>query len=124
MRRWLVHARAEFDAAHALTSYGGRPEASHRHRWAVAVRVATDALNSEGYAVDFHALRELLDGVTAPLDGSDLNHHPDIGSPSPTAERVAEVLASQIEPEVARLGARLLSITVWEGPENRVDLEL
>jgi len=122
--RWVVHARVEFDARHALTSYMGSPEASHEHRWTVAIRAAVSGLNAEGYALDFHALRAALERCTAPLDGTDLNLHPEIGRPSPSAERLAAVVAEWVEPEVRALGAELVGVSVWEGPENRVDLEL
>ena len=124
MTRWVVHARASFTARHALTSYLGEPEASHSHPWQVAVRVGTGRLNDEGYAVDFHALRNALRSLTASLDGSDLNAHPEIGAPTPSAERVAEVIAGWLAPLVRELGARLLIVSVWEGPDNRVDLVL
>jgi len=122
--RWVVHARASFTARHALASYLGEPEASHSHPWRVAVRVGTDRLTDEGYAVDFHALHNALLSLTARLDGSDLNAHPEIGVPTPSAERVAEVIAGWLAPVVRELDARLLSVSVWEGPENRVDLIL
>jgi len=122
--RWVVHARASFTAHHALTRYLGEPEASHAHPWQVAVRAGTDRLTDEGYAVDFHALNQALATLVAPLDGSDLNDHPEIGVPTPTAERLAEVIAGWLTPVVGELGARLLSVSVWEGPENRVDLIL
>jgi len=122
--RWVVHARASFDARHGLTRYLGRPEASHSHRWEVELRAGVDRLNDDGYALDFVALERMLAEWAAPLDGSDLNADPLIGAPSPTAERVAEVLAETLEPEVAQLGGTLLSVTVWEGPDNRVDLNL
>ncbi|HHQ49299.1 MAG TPA: 6-carboxytetrahydropterin synthase [Acidobacteria bacterium] len=124
MSRWIVHAAVELTASHALTSYRGEPEELHTHRWRVEVRAATTALNAEGYALDFHALRAVLAEAAAPLDGTCLNDHPGIGDPSPTAERIALHLARRLEPEVASLGGRLLSVSVWEGPGNRVDLEL
>ena len=124
MSRWVIHSSAEFDATHALSVYLGRPEDPHSHRWRVAVRVGTDGLNDEGYALDFHRVHELLASVVSPLDGSDLNRHPEIGRPSPTAERVAEVVAEWLGPGCRDLGGRLLAVSVWEGPDNRVDLEL
>ena len=124
MTRWVIHARATFTARHALTSYLGAPEASHSHSWQVAVRVGTGRLNDEGYAVDFHAVHQALATVVEPLHGSDLNAHPEIGVPTPSAERVAEVIACRLAPVVEELGADLLSVSVWEGPENRVDLIL
>jgi 6-pyruvoyl-tetrahydropterin synthase len=124
MSRWVVHARADFEARHALTRYLGRPEESHSHLWAVAIRVGVESLGDEGYALDFHAVRRLLVEAVAPLAGSDLNLDPEVGRPSPTAERLAEVLAARLAPPLAALGGALLTVTVWEGPENRVDLNL
>ena len=124
MSRWVVHSRAVFEARHALTSYLGEPEESHGHDWQVAIRVGTAHLNDEGYAVDFHAVHEALRAAVEPLDGSDLNAHPEIGSPTPSAERVAEVVAGWLAPAMRDLGATLLMVSVWEGPENRVDLVL
>ena len=124
MTRWVVHSSTQFEARHALLSYRGEPEEPHSHQWQVAVRVGTDRLHQEGYAVDFHAVHQVLGRVKRELDGTDLNQHPEIGAPTPSAERLAEVVAGWFEPAVRELGARLLSVSVWEGPENRVDLTL
>jgi 6-pyruvoyl-tetrahydropterin synthase len=122
--RWVVHSEASFDARHALTSYRGEPESSHTHRWKVAISVGVDALNDEGYALDFHQAHAILQASIEPLDGSDLNQHSEVGKPSPTAERVAAFLASQLAPAFGDIDGRLLTVSVWEGPANRVDLNL
>ena len=124
MARWVVHSHASFDATHALTVYRGRPEEPHEHRGQVAIRVGTEALNDEGFAIDFHEVHGLLADVIQPLRDCDLNRHPEIGRPTPSAERIAEVLADRLQPAVEELGGRLLTVSVWEGPENRVDLNL
>ena len=124
MSRWVVHARAAFKARHALTVYKGKVEASHLHDWQVEVRIGADVLGPEGYALDFHEVRQILVDAVAPLDDSNLNSDSEIGRPSPTAERVAEVLAERLTPQYEAIGGRLLSVTVWEGPGNRVDLNL
>ena len=124
MSRWVIHSEASFDARHALTSYRGERESTHRHSWKVGVRVGTETLNNEGLALDFHLVQSILQASVAPLDSSDLNEHPEIGAPSPTAERVAEVLAEKLSPEFDSIGGRLLSVSVWEGPGNRVDYVL
>ena len=124
MSRWVIHAQASFGARHALTSYRGKRESSHGHPWQVEVRVGANALNEEGYALDFHQVRHLLAAAVAPLDRADLNEHPEIGRSSPTAERVAEFLAERLAPKYETIGGRLLMVSVWEGPENRVDLIL
>ena len=124
MSRWVVHARAAFEAWHALTAYKEEVEASHLHDWQVKVRIGANTLGPEGYALDFHEVRQILVEAVLPLDGSDLNTDPDVGRPSPTAERVAEVLAERLAPKYEAIGGRLLSLSVWEGPENQVDLNL
>ncbi|MCW8983918.1 MAG: 6-carboxytetrahydropterin synthase, partial [Thermoanaerobaculales bacterium] len=68
--------------------------------------------------------QDLLAGTVAVLDRSDLNDHPTIGTPSPTAERIAEVLSEKLTTDYAKIGGHLLSVSVWEGPDNRVDLIL
>ncbi|MEX1309993.1 MAG: 6-carboxytetrahydropterin synthase [Candidatus Sulfomarinibacteraceae bacterium] len=122
--RWVIHSRAVFTARHALSVYRGRPEASHEHDWEVAIQVGAESLNEEGFALDFHEVHALLDNAVAPLRDTDLNRHPTIGSPTPSAERVAEVLAESLGGAVSAIGGRLLVVSVWEGPENRVDLRL
>jgi 6-pyruvoyltetrahydropterin/6-carboxytetrahydropterin synthase len=122
VNRWIVHSRTTFEASHALTAYRGEPEESHDHTWEVAIRVGTDALNDEGYAIDFHAVHGILEDAINPLHGTNLNQHPEIGKPSPSAERVAEVVAGWIAEPLERIGGRLISVSVWEGPDNRVDL--
>jgi 6-pyruvoyl-tetrahydropterin synthase len=124
MSRWVIHSRTSFEARHALTNYMGKAEPPHHHRWEVAVRVGRESLNEEHFALDFHAVHQILGEAVHTIDGTSLNDHPRIGDPSPTAERVAEVLADILEPQFTVLGGTLLSISVWEGPDNRVDLNL
>jgi len=122
MPRWVIHSRISFNASHALTSYLGKPEESHQHLWEVAIRVGAEDLNEEGYALDFHEVHRVLENAVAPLRESDLNRHPEIGSPTPSAERLAEVMADDLQAGLASIGGALLTVSVWEGPDNRVDL--
>jgi 6-pyruvoyl-tetrahydropterin synthase len=122
--RWVIHSEASFAASHALTSYQGAVETSHEHAWKVAVQVGTHKLNEDSFALDFHQVRDVLAAAVDPLEGSNLNLHSEIGTPSPTAERVAEVLARRLGPQFEAIGGQLLVVSVWEGPENRVDLNL
>ena len=122
MPSWVIHSRASFNARHALTSYLGRREESHQHLWEVAIRVGADDLNDEGFALDFHEVHSILARTVEPLRESDLNRHSEIGSPTPSAERLAEVLAGHLYPRLSAIGGTLLMVSVWEGPDNRVDL--
>ncbi len=124
MSRWVYHSEAEFEASHALTRYLGQPESPHNHRWRVAIKVGADGLNDENYGLDFHAVHQALSKIVAPLDGTDLNNHPEIGQPSPTAESVALFIAAAVREPIEDLGGTLSEISVWEGPGNRVDLRL
>jgi 6-pyruvoyl-tetrahydropterin synthase len=122
--RWVIHAAAEFDASHALRFYRGKPESVHEHRWRIAVRVGAESLDTEGYALDFHLVQQMLEQAVSPLSETDLSKHPEIGTPSPTAERLAEVTASWLQAPLEKAGGRLLTVSVWEGPDNRVDFNL
>ncbi|MFV2073171.1 MAG: 6-carboxytetrahydropterin synthase [Thermoanaerobaculales bacterium] len=122
--RWVIHSRRAFEARHALTSYQGGAESAHSHRWEVAIRVGARRLDDESFALDFHQVHALLAEEVEPLENSDLNVHAEIGRLSPTAERVAEFIAGRLVPRVAKLGGTLLSVSVWEGPDNRVDFFL
>lgn len=122
--RWTIHARTEFPATHALHLYKGEPEDPHEHAWAVSIQVGTDRLHEEGYALDFHAVEQILDRATEDLRDRDLGDHPVVGTESPTAERVAEVVSRRIQKHLADLGGTLIMVSVWEGPGNRVDLRL
>ena len=124
MSRWVYHSEADFEATHALTSYLGEPESPHNHRWRVAIKVGADTLNDEHYGLDFHAVHQALSQAIATLDQTNLNFHPEIGHPSPTAESVALFLASAVRGPLENLGGTLEEISVWEGPGNRVDLRL
>ncbi len=122
--RWIYRSEAEFQARHALTLYHGQAEDSHDHQWRVAIRVGVEHLNSEHYGIDFHAVHRALDEAVSPLDGTDLNDHPTISNPSPTAESVALFIADALKNPIERLGGTLLEISVWEGPDNQVDLRM
>lgn len=124
MSRWVYHSEAEFEARHALTSYLGQPENPHSHRWRVAVKIGADTLNDEHYGLDFHAVHQALAQAVAPLDHTNLNLHPEIGRTSPTAESVALFIAAAMREPIEDLGGILFEVSVWEGPDNRVDLKV
>jgi len=124
MKRWVYHAAGAFEAEHALTLYRGKPEEKHRHRWKVEVQVGTDELNREHYGLDFHEVHAILEELIDSLHHQDLNGNPEISKPSPSAENLALYIAGRLETTYRKVGGRLLQVSVWEGPRNRVDLNL
>lgn len=122
MKRWIYHTQGAFEAEHALTSYLGKPEERHRHRWKVEVQVGVDELNGEHFGLDFLKVHRVLEDLIDTLHRKDLNEEPGIGQPSPSAENLALFIARRLEDAYAKLSGQLLQISVWEGPKNRVDL--
>ncbi len=115
MPSYLLRVRGRFEAAHHLTSYRGRPEPNHGHSWQVEAALAADGLDDEGMAYDFVAVRDALAELTGALEHRDLNAIAPFDRMSPTTERIAVWFYRGL---VERLpGARIESVTVWEGPD-------
>jgi 6-pyruvoyltetrahydropterin/6-carboxytetrahydropterin synthase len=112
---YTLRVRSRFEAAHHLTSYRGAPEPAHGHSWRVEARLEAAALDAEGMAYDFVAVKRALDALAARLDHRDLNTVPPFDRESPTTERIA----AWFHAELARAlpGAPLVAVTVWEGPD-------
>ncbi len=114
---YLIRVHDTFCAAHALRFADGSTELQHGHNWRVEAVVACPRLDDAGIGIDFvevrAALHALLDGT---LDHKNLNDIAALNRPNPTSERLAQWLAQQLAPQVARAatGAALQSVTVWE----------
>jgi 6-pyruvoyltetrahydropterin/6-carboxytetrahydropterin synthase len=114
---FLIRVHDRFCAAHALRFADGSTELQHGHNWRVEVVVACPRLDAAGIGIDFvevrAALHAVLDGT---LDHQNLNEIAGLNSPNPTSERLAQWLAGQLAPQLARAatGAALQSVTVWE----------
>jgi 6-pyruvoyltetrahydropterin/6-carboxytetrahydropterin synthase len=118
MARYVVTVRAGFEAAHALHRYRGLPEAVHGHSWRVEAQLATTTLDEDGLAYDFCEVQKALLAVLGPLDHRCLNEVPPFDQVSPTAEAVAQWVYEELRNRLP--GAPLVSVTVFEGPENSV----
>ncbi len=113
-----IAVEAEFSAAHALTSAGGT-ESVHGHNWLVRAVVAGERLDEFGLLCDFQTVREVLEEIVGPWRNRNLNEAVEFAGQSPTAERmavvVAEALASRLD-EAIRPQARVASVRVREAP--------
>jgi len=103
-----------FAAGHALRGYKGKCENVHGHNYTVRVSVAGEALNSIGLLIDFADMRDAIRKLIERWDHRFLNDIPPFDRLNPSAENMARVLSEEIEPEIAKQGLRVLSVTVWE----------
>ena len=104
-----------FAAAHQLVLYDGSLEPLHGQTWVVKITVASPRLDSIGTVMDFHELERRADAVVAPMHNRHLNELESFKKLNPSAENVAFHIANAIRvPETVRL----VSVEVWETPEN------
>jgi 6-pyruvoyltetrahydropterin/6-carboxytetrahydropterin synthase len=114
---YLVRVRSRFEAAHHLTSYHGAAEPVHGHSWQVEAVLAAAELDAEGMACDFVTVRTALAALAGSLDHRDLNGVPPFDRLSPTTERLARWFFDSLAEPLAAAPARLLEVSVWEGPD-------
>ena len=110
-----------FSAAHQLRLYDGSLEPLHGHNWRVKVTVAAVRLDAIGVVMDFHDLERLVDAAVVPMHNRHLNDLPEFaeGRLNPSAENVALHVGRSLAGSASLPGGvRLLSVEVWETPEN------
>jgi 6-pyruvoyl-tetrahydropterin synthase len=110
-----VTVTATFAASHGLNLADGTREPLHTHAWGVRVTLRGPRLDRQELLVDFAALRERLRLVLAPLNDKDLGAAPELAGRNPTAEVVAQFIATQLAPFVPG-SARLTEVEVEEEP--------
>jgi 6-pyruvoyltetrahydropterin/6-carboxytetrahydropterin synthase len=106
--------REEFSAAHQLPNTGGRCERLHGHNWRVEVQLAAEELNELGMVLDFHDVREAVQGVLDELDHTFLNDLPAFQRNLPTAENLARYIYSGLNGRLPAPRVRLTRVRVWE----------
>lgn len=111
---YTVRVERTISAAHAL-EIAGKREALHGHNWRVEVALGGSSLDGDGLLVDFHAMEAALASVLAPFDNRTLNDVPPFDRINPTAELLAQYVATSLGPKVPR-GVRVLTATVSEAP--------
>jgi 6-pyruvoyltetrahydropterin/6-carboxytetrahydropterin synthase len=104
-----------FSASHQLKLYDGSLEPLHGHNWSVKVAVMAEKLDAIGVVMDFHELERLVDAMVVPMHNRHLNELRSFAETNPSAEGVALVIGRGLKLPAA---VRLLSVEVWETPEN------
>ena len=104
-----------FSARHALPLADGKLEPSHEHTWRLKATFRSSRLEGAmGVVVDFTAAQQVLADAVAEMDGADLNQLAAFKGVSPSAERVAEYLATKLTSQTRSLGGRLHCLSVTE----------
>jgi 6-pyruvoyltetrahydropterin/6-carboxytetrahydropterin synthase len=108
-----------FAAAHAIRLLDGSLEPVHGHNWQVTVTLSRPELDEMETVADFHVLEAALDLVLTPMHNRHLNEVAPFADKqgglkiSPTAERVAWVIAQALMPNLPP-GTTLASVRVTE----------
>jgi 6-pyruvoyltetrahydropterin/6-carboxytetrahydropterin synthase len=110
----ITHTR-HFAAAHQLVLYDGSLEPLHGHNWVVRITVGAAKLDSIGTVMDFHELERRVTSVIQPMHNRHLNELQPFQKTNPSAENVAQYIAGTVE---LPAGVQMLSVEVWETPEN------
>lgn len=105
--------KQHFDAAHSLESYEGNCSRLHGHRWDIIFKVTGTLDGEKNMIVDFAKVKAVLKDLLP--DHQHLNTFYD--EPNPTAEFLAGRLYYGIQPALLDIGAKLLSVEVFESPE-------
>ncbi|MEZ6317352.1 MAG: 6-carboxytetrahydropterin synthase [Phycisphaerales bacterium] len=113
-----ITVEADFSAAHALSVAGIR-EPVHGHNWHVTITLAGPELDDDGLLCDFHTVHDALLDVIKDFDNQNLNDHGAFRENNPSAERVAEHIAHELNDRIAPSlapHARLTAVRVTEAP--------
>lgn len=125
MKHYQVIVTDTFSSAHALRNYHGKTEPLHGHNFKVEVVIEGKRLqNKVKYLVDFILLQRILKEIVGPMDHVNLNEFPPFTEENPTAENLADYIASEIQKRWQEQGARLASVTVWETEQTAARVSL
>jgi 6-pyruvoyltetrahydropterin/6-carboxytetrahydropterin synthase len=110
-----ITATRHFSAAHQLRLYDQSLEPLHGHNWVARVTVSADKLDAIGVVMDFHELDRSLLQITAAMHNTHLNDLPAFKTRNPSTENVALHIGENLR---LPSGVSLVSVEVWETPEN------
>jgi len=113
---YTLRVKTHFDAAHRLTSYDGKCNREHGHRWEVEVALAGKTLQPGNMLIDFGEVKSDLNNfIDIYLDHHQLNLS--LSEDDPTAEFLAKWIYDKMKP----VCQGLVSVRVWESPDCSVE---
>lgn len=108
-----ISVSTSFAASHHLVGYDGECARDHGHNWKAEAVVANSGLDEVGIAIDFKAVKKLLEAITEPLDHRNLNDLPPFTQKNPTSENLAAWIYGELEKRLPS-GVKPLKVRVWE----------
>jgi len=108
-----ISVSTTFAASHHLVGYNGECARDHGHNWKTEAVVAAGGLDEVGLAIDFKAVKKLLEEITEPLDHRNLNDLPPFNQKNPTSENLAAWIYTELEKRLPA-GVKPLRVRVWE----------
>jgi 6-pyruvoyltetrahydropterin/6-carboxytetrahydropterin synthase len=122
---FIVRVEARFEAAHYLREYRGISEPLHGHSYKVEAELAAagGGVDQDAIAVDFVSAKRKLEALAKKLDYGCINDVPPFDTINPSAENIAKWFAQELGAAVAGEQARVIAVTIWEGPVNSVRYE-
>ena len=122
---FVVRVEARFEAAHYLREYRGISEPLHGHSYKVEAELAAvgGGVDQDAIAVDFVSAKRKLETLAKKLDYGCINDVAPFDTINPSAENIAQWFATELGAAVADEHARVIAVTIWEGPVNSVRYE-
>ncbi len=105
---------SDFAAAHNLRFYEGECERLHGHNWKVEATVAGRKLDRIGLAMDFKALKRILEDILERLDHKYLNEIIPFDRENPSSENIARYIFNQFKKGIKGKGIKVARVRVWE----------
>lgn len=117
---YSIRIEARFESAHFLRNYRGISEPLHGHSYKVEAQLAArdQGVDNDAIAVDFVVSKKELEGLAKKLDYGCINDIPPFTEVNPTAENIAAWFHEELTARLVAENARVVSVTVWEGPVN------
>ena len=110
-----ISVETHFNASHELILHDGLKEPKHNHNWSITAIISSEKLNNIGIVMDFHAIKKMLNKITARFENKSLNDFDYFRHNNPSAENVAKYIFEQLEPQLPK-NVKLAAIGIIEEP--------
>ena len=117
-----ISVEKHIDAAHYLRGYQGKCENLHGHRYKIVVKVSAPKFNKIGIAYDFTDLKKHLGDILERYDHTCLNDVKPFDKINPSSENLAATIYNELKKKLGT-EVKLVSVSVWETPEQGVEFK-